>query len=82
MVMTAIVGQSDQLSTEWNEITVEGEDDAEVPVNTSEENNTNFGFVENPENGAGDVVQLGCMSSEGVLDGHIVDYFKVNKSNG
>ena len=81
MVMTTIVGQSGQLTTEWNEITVEGEDDAEVTVNASEENNTVFGLVENTENGVGDVVQFRCASSEGILDEDIEDELKVNESN-
>ena len=81
MVMTAIVGQSGQLGTKWNKITVEDEDDAEVTINASEENDTVFGLVKNTKNGVGDVVQFGCASSEGILDGDIEDEFKVNKSN-
>ena len=73
MVMTVIVGQSGQLSTEWNEITVEGEDDAEVTINASEEDDTVFGLVEDTENGIGHVVQLRCASSEGGLDGDTED---------
>ena len=35
---------------------MEGEDDAEVTINASEENDTVFGLVKNTKNGVGDVV--------------------------